>query len=124
MENLTDGPARFDQVYERMMALLSTSARGALLSTGLAEIRVQSLDLMVKSFAAETTAESLVNQLDQIALTLKSLGRGGDTLGDLSETESLRLQMAMDRLSKMTETLSNILKKIDDTAQSITQNLK
>lgn len=124
MENLTDGPARFDQVYERMMALLSTSARGALLSTGLAEIRVQSLDLMVKSFAAETTAESLVNQLDQIALTLKSLGRGGDTLGDLTEAESLRLQMAMDRLSKMTETLSNILKKIDDTAQSITQNLK
>jgi len=119
-----DGTERFDQVYERMLALLSVSARGAVLSTALAETRVQSLDLMVKGFAAEITAESLVNQLDQIALDLKSLKRGADPLGDITEEESLRLQMAMDRLSKMTATLSNILKKISDTAESITQNLK
>jgi hypothetical protein len=30
----------------------------------------------------------------------------------------------MDRVSKMMSTLSNILKKISDTAQTITQNLK
>jgi hypothetical protein len=45
-------------------------------------------------------------------------------MNDLSEEESMRLQMAMDRLSKVMEMLSNLLKKIDDTAQSITQNLK
>jgi hypothetical protein len=38
--------------------------------------------------------------------------------------ESLRLQMAMDRMSKMMSTLSNLLKKISDTASSITSNLK
>ena len=47
-----------------------------------------------------------------------------DQLSEISEEESLRLQMAMDRMSKLMQTLSNILEKIDDTAQSITQNLK
>src|SRR6266851_2190151 len=42
----------------------------------------------------------------------------------LIETESLRLQMAMDRLSKLMSTLSNILKKISDTTDSIAANLK
>jgi hypothetical protein len=47
-----------------------------------------------------------------------------DSMSEMGETESLRLQMAMDRLSKMMSTLSNILKKISDTGQSITQNMK
>ena len=47
-----------------------------------------------------------------------------DQMSEVGETESLRLQTAMDRLSKMMTTLSNILKKIDDTSQQIAQNLK
>lgn len=47
-----------------------------------------------------------------------------DSKSEMGEMESLRLQMAMDRLSKMMSTLSNLLKKISDTAQGITQNLK
>ena len=47
-----------------------------------------------------------------------------DSLSELGEAESLRLQLAMDRLNKLMATLSNIMKKISDTAQSITQNLK
>jgi len=47
-----------------------------------------------------------------------------DSMSELGETESLRLQMAMDRMSKMMSTLSNLLKKISDTANQITQNLK
>jgi len=47
-----------------------------------------------------------------------------DSMSEMGETESLRLQMAVDRLSKMMSTLSNMLKKIGDTSQSITQNLK
>ena len=47
-----------------------------------------------------------------------------DSMSEMGETESLRLQIAMDRLSKMMSTLSNMLKKISDTSQSITQNLK
>jgi hypothetical protein len=47
-----------------------------------------------------------------------------DSLSAMGEMESLRLQMATDRRSKMMSTLSNLSKKISDTAQSITQNLK
>ena len=47
-----------------------------------------------------------------------------DSMSEMGEMESLRLQMAMDRLSKMMSTLSNILKKISDTSSQITQNLK
>ena len=47
-----------------------------------------------------------------------------NTLDSMSEMENLRLQMAMDRLSKMMSTLSNLLKKISDTSSAITQNIK
>jgi len=47
-----------------------------------------------------------------------------DSLSEMGEMESLRLQMAMDRLSKMMSTLSNLLKKSSETAASIVQNLK
>jgi putative addiction module CopG family antidote len=47
-----------------------------------------------------------------------------DSLSELGEMESLRLQMAMDRLSKLMSTLSNLLKKSSDTAAGIIQNIK
>jgi len=47
-----------------------------------------------------------------------------DNMSEMGETESLRLQMAMDRLSKMMSTLSNLMKKISDTSSGITQNIK
>lgn len=47
-----------------------------------------------------------------------------DSLAEMGEMENLRLQMAMDRMSKMMSTLSNVMKKISDTSAAITQNLK
>ena len=47
-----------------------------------------------------------------------------DSLSEMGEMESMRLQMAMDRLSKLMSTLSNMLKKASETAQAITQNIK
>jgi hypothetical protein len=44
-----------------------------------------------------------------------------ETLGEMGEMESLRLQLAMDRLSKLMSTLSNLLKKASETQQAITQ---
>jgi hypothetical protein len=43
---------------------------------------------------------------------------------ELSESESLRLQSALDRTSKVLDTLSNIMKKISDTSDAINQNMK
>lgn len=47
-----------------------------------------------------------------------------DSMSEMSEMTSLRLQMAMDRRSKLIETLSNILKKLNATADTLVQNLK
>ena len=52
------------------------------------------------------------------------LPTGLDSLSELGEMESLRLQMAMDRASKMMSTLANLLKRIADTQSAIAQNLK
>jgi hypothetical protein len=47
-----------------------------------------------------------------------------DSMSEMGEMESLRMQMAMDRMSKMMSTLSNLLKKMSDTNSQIVQNLK
>ena len=62
-------------------------------------------------------AMQLMNELEELLAGLEGKS-------DLGEMESLRLQMAMDRLSKTMSTLSNLLKKISDTASQITQNIK
>ncbi|MFZ0821315.1 MAG: hypothetical protein WAM91_14700 [Candidatus Acidiferrales bacterium] len=47
-----------------------------------------------------------------------------NSMNESSETQSLELQMTMDRRSKLIDTLSNVLKKISDTSDSVVQNLK
>ena len=71
---------------------------------------------------ATRTATKLMAAIDE--LSLDSLREDLDAMSELGEMESLRLQMAMDRMSKMMSTLSNLLKKISDTADAITANLK
>jgi hypothetical protein len=47
-----------------------------------------------------------------------------DSMSEMGEQQSLRLQMAMDRVSKFMETLSNIMKKFSETSSQIISNLK
>jgi hypothetical protein len=47
-----------------------------------------------------------------------------DAMNEMSEMTSLRLQMTMDRRSKFIETLSNIMKKIGTTQETLAQNIK
>lgn len=47
-----------------------------------------------------------------------------DSMSEMSEMTSLRLQMIMDRRSKFISTLSNIMKKISSTQDILVQNLK
>ena len=65
-----------------------------------------------------------VTRTEQIQAVLDDLKGRLDSLSELGEMESLRLQMVMDRRAKLLETLSNIMKKLSETANSITQNLK
>ncbi len=72
--------------------------------------------------AFQLVATLYAKQLEADAIDL--LKNDLDSMSEMGEMESLRLQMAMDRLSKMMSTLSNILKKISDTSSQIVQNLK
>lgn len=47
-----------------------------------------------------------------------------DALRQLSEMESLQLQMAMERKAQLMSIISNLMKKVSDTSQTLTQNLK
>jgi hypothetical protein len=56
--------------------------------------------------------------------TLKSLTDNLDSMNEISELTSLRLQMLMDRRSKLISTLSNIMKSISTTKDTVVGNLK
>ena len=78
---------------------------------------------LAKNFAAELAAlnpQPLPPKISAIDKAKSDL----DSMSEMGEMESLRLQMAMDRTSKMMSTLSNSLEKVSDTAEGITANLK
>ncbi len=60
----------------------------------------------------------------EIDATVETMKSDLDSMSEMGEMESLRLQMAMDRKSKAMEALSNLLKKISETQNTIIQNLK
>jgi hypothetical protein len=60
----------------------------------------------------------------QFARQLESAKNDLDSLSEMGEMESLRMQLVMDRMSKADSAASNAMKKFSDTAQPITQNLK
>jgi len=62
--------------------------------------------------------------LDKLKAVQDDLKGRLDSMNEMSEMTSLRLQMTMDRRSKFIETLSNIMKKISTTADTQVQNLK
>lgn len=64
------------------------------------------------------------DSLSVIKREVDELFKEKDVMSEMGETESIRLQMAMDRLSKMMSTLSNLMKKISETQQGIVQNMK
>ena len=78
------------------------------------------------AFAGQHLTDGEVNALSALAIsdTIDTLKKQLDSMSEMGETESLRLQMAMDRLSKMMSTLSNLLKKMNDTNAGITKNIK
>lgn len=111
---------RVDKIYDRMIALLSASTRVAVISTDLDNQRVETLNLMVRGFSAEITADGLLGQLKQIEQALQHIKSRLDS----SEIEHMRIQETMQRITKQLSTLSNLLKKMSHTAQAITQNIK
>ena len=66
----------------------------------------------------EQAAPSLQQEIDATQQDFDAIANG------LSEETSLKLQMAMDRSSKLIDTLSNIMINMSDVENSIVQNIK
>jgi hypothetical protein len=61
------------------------------------------------------TRDLTMDELDTVS--------GGD-IGDMSQMDSMKLQMLMDRWSKAEQSLSNLMKRTGDTRSQIVGNLK
>jgi hypothetical protein len=93
------------------------------------EIVIKEIDMIVEfTLRSEEKNEALVmEKVLEISKHMKQLDFKMDhidMMSEMGEMESLRLQMAMDRMGKMMFILSNLMKKMEDTASTITQNLK
>jgi hypothetical protein len=88
----------------------------------LAEVRALNRQKSRLRELLETVAREDAQLAERLRSEYEELFVGTDD--DFGETTSVRLQMALDRRSKLLETLSNVLKKLADTEGSIVQNLK
>jgi hypothetical protein len=79
------------------------------------------VDALMRATEAEIAAQRRRGAVDA---DLAELKRQLDELSMADELDEMRLQLAMDRMSKVMSTMSNILKKQSDTSSTITQNLK
>jgi hypothetical protein len=82
---------------------------------------IEALVFLVMTLVAKDPNDDLRSQM---ATTRGAVQNKNSALADLSAEQNLKLQMAMDRMSKMEAMLSNILKKNSDTQAAITNNIK
>ena len=82
------------------------------------------LDLEQKIHNSVIKASTLYEELNFTASNLQSFKNQLNSLNEMGEMESLRLHIAMDRMSKLMSTLSNLLKKTSETSNNIVQNIK
>ena len=87
--------------------------------------RVAALNALSGSTGKPVRLQAQANPSYEQLTALKSQANDAlNSMNDLSDTQALELQMAMDRRSKLLEMMSNIEKAISDTDSSIVQNLK
>ena len=79
--------------------------------------RAQSAGAHFTSAPGESRAAKINAARDRLKAEL-------DSVSEISEMDSLRLQMALDRLSKAMSTLSNLLEKASVTDDAITKDMK
>ncbi len=75
-------------------------------------------------FVSTDLHKGTIDDVAQLESILEDLQAKLDGMNEMSEMTSLRLQIMMDRRSKFLSTLSNIMKKISETQDTLVQNLK
>ena len=88
------------------------------------KVNAQLADLESKMQAIQAQIQKVQSDLENLKAVQNNLKGQLDSMNEMSEMTSMRLQMAMDRRSKFVETLSNVMKKIDETQEAIVQNMK
>jgi len=78
---------------------------------------------MVLSQCTQDAQSDLKNQMNAMQ-KMQQQKQAQRSASELTDQQSLELQMTMDRQSKLIETLSNIEKKMADTQDSVISNLK
>ncbi len=130
-----DGPA-----HDRTNRTLARWNEIESLAAGLAVQVLQELARDSEQYMAEvkaaTAAKQTLRQLivmtgEEVSRTaaepenlVEDLKASLDLMNEMSEETSLRLQMTMDRRSKFVSALSNIMKAIGDTQNTLVSNLK
>jgi hypothetical protein len=113
LESILEAVKAINDAKEKVRAALDKKGSARPQRSGPSTLDFEAMfHLMATLYARQLTVESdaLLGDLD--------------SMSEMGEMESLRLQMAMDRLSKLMSTLSNLLKKASDTSSQIVQNLK
>ncbi len=94
---------------------------------------VQSPELNAKIASLKKQQADLEAQITRLKVNIKGIADKRavervkdklDALSEMGELEGLRLQMAMDRLSKLMATLEALLKKQAETQSGIVENIK
>ena len=75
-------------------------------------------------WAATDLAGGKLARVEQLECIVAELEGKLDSLSEMGEMDMLRLQMLMDRRSKLEEALSNMMKKMAETQGAIVGNLK
>jgi hypothetical protein len=98
-------------------------AKGTGEPEALARAAVQARWSHVRAAGASDTLTFMANYEAAKALQV-DIKNKLDSMSEMGEMDQMRTQAAMDRLSKLMSTLSNLLKKASETASGITQNMK
>lgn len=81
-------------------------------------------DGVAPKLALAAADDANAKSLDQVDQDIATMGTNMDSLGDMTQQMQIKLQLALDRRSKIFETLSAIMKKSSGTRDQIIQNMK
>ena len=110
----TELASRFQDIKNQYAAVKSATAKFTPLKPDApSELRVTRLKIDAAMRSYDYHEFLTQKQRDQLNL-----------LTDLKDIDSLRLQVAMDRLSKMNATISSLVKKMNETGDAMAQNTK
>jgi hypothetical protein len=111
-------PAQTKQKLARMVPDFDRQVRASKKGTDLRELATAEVRKQFPHLTPQQTNVLAFNLLKD------AYDNSQNSLGDMSAMDQMQLQMAMDKKSQFESMLSNMLKSISDTSDSVIQNIK